>query len=60
MGQACLSEAETLSFPSSESKVPAHPTAFDLQAKTWRNVIDTGYDNTDWFLGEAIQSIPTG
>ena len=53
MGQACQSKAETFLFPFLESKVPAHPTAFELQDKTWRNVLDTDDDDADWLLGGA-------
>ena len=52
-GQACQSKAETFLFPFLKSKVPAHPTVFELQAKTWRNVLDTDDDDADWLLGGA-------
>ena len=52
-GQPCQSKAETFLFPFLEEKVPAHLTVFELQAKTWRNVLDTGDDDADWLLGGA-------
>ena len=34
-------------------KVPAHPTVFELQAKTCRNVLDIDDDDADWLLDGA-------
>ena len=53
IGQAFQSKAETFLFSFLESKVPAHPTVFELQAETWRNVLDTDDEDTDWLLGGA-------
>ena len=53
VGQACQSKAETFLFQFLEQKVPAHPMLFELQAKTWRNVLDTDDDDADWLLGRA-------
>ena len=47
IGKACQSKAETLLFSFLESKVLAHPTAFELQAKAW-NELDTDDDDADW------------
>ena len=35
------------------NKKLSHPTVFELQAKTWRNVLDTDDDDADWLLGGA-------
>ena len=53
MGQPCQSKPETFLFSFFESKVPAHPAVFELQAKTWHNVLDIDDDDADWLLGGA-------
>ena len=40
--------------PFLESKVPAHPTFFELQVRTWRNVLDSHDDDADWLLRGAM------
>ena len=53
VGQACQSKADTFLFPFLEYKVPAHPTVFELQAKTWCSMLEIDDDDADWLLGGA-------
>ena len=60
VGQGFQSKAETFLFPFLEPKYPVHPTIIELQAKTWRNVLDTDDDDADCCQAEPRWSIPIG